>query len=308
MRISTSILTTMFVLLLSSCEKEITFNGEQSKDMLVINSLVKADEAVTARVSRSIFFLNPTYGVPTFVNDAVLELFVNDVSQGQMQYTTHSQPSALYTSSYVARQGDRITIKARHNYYDAVAASTYVPYATTINSVTASYSDGNYGHKQVNFNINFDDNGNTTDFYEIEIFAFTWSTAPNPSREYVLLYGIYSNDIVFGNTTVSDPFGYTYQNRVSVFDDYLINGKQYTLNVFVGESYAVSDNDSLEIRLKTVSRDYYLYRKSLDAYNNNDEFLEIFGEPVQIYTNVEGGIGLVAGLTDNIFRIKRPTP
>lgn len=308
MRNSTLILTTMFVLLLSSCEKEITFNGEQSKDVLVINSLVKADEAVTARVSHSIFFLNETYGVSTFVADAVLELFVNDVSQGEMQYSTHSQPSALYTSSYVARQGDRITIKARHHYYDAVSASTYVPYTTAVNSVTSSYSDGNYGNKQVNFDINFDDNGSTTDFYEIEIFAFTWSTAPYPYREYVPLYSIYSNDIVFGNTTVTDPFGYTYQNRVSVFDDYLINGKQYTLNVFAENSYAVTGNDSLEIRLKTISRDYYLYRKSLDAYKNNDDFLGVFGEPVQIYANVEGGIGLVAGLTSNIFRIKRPNP
>lgn len=309
MKKSTLVLTAILASLLSSCEKEIQFNGEQSKDLLVINSLVVADNTITAKVSHSIFFLNDNNNQNTYVLDVNMELFVNDVSQGNMTYQGNDQKNATYTTPYVARRGDRITIKATHNLYDAVVASTYVPDATVINDVSVSYKKGSYGNNMAHFFINFNDNGATTDYYDVKILAFTWDdSSPTPHRSYFSAHNkVFSNDIVFGNTSTTNFWGETSQKGVSVFDDYLFNGKQYTLDVFTYH-YDYYNYDSIEVRINTISRDYYLFRKSFDAYREGDFFGEIFGEPVQVYTNVEGGIGLVAGITENSFRLKMPTP
>ena len=74
--------------------------------------------------------------------------------------------------------------------------------------------------------------------------------------------------------------------------------KVFWSEIFSGSSVA-GRNDTLEVYLNTISRDYYLFQKTYLAYINNNDFSDIFGEPVQIYSNVVGGIGLVGGVAES---------
>lgn len=51
----------------------------------------------------------------------------------------------------------------------------------------------------------------------------------------------------------------------------------------------------IRLKLETLTPEYYHYITSSESYENTE--YDIFAEPVQIYTNIEGGIGIVASYT-----------
>ena len=53
-----TLITVATAILLTSCEKEIEFNGEHSDPKLVINSVVEPGQPVSAAISKSFFFLD----------------------------------------------------------------------------------------------------------------------------------------------------------------------------------------------------------------------------------------------------------
>lgn len=69
--------------LLTSCEKEIEFNGEHSDPKLVINSLVEPGQPVSAAISKSYFFLDNNANTIA-PDDLVATLYVNGNHIGEM--------------------------------------------------------------------------------------------------------------------------------------------------------------------------------------------------------------------------------
>lgn len=291
-----------------SCTKEIEFKGDYSKDKLVVNALLIADSTIVANVSHSVFFMNDYNGKETYVNDAYLEIFVNGSSIGTMTYQSHNTSNAIYTIPYSPKQGDKLELKARHKDYDDVRAVTEIPYSSTIISVDTSYTSGNYDNNRIiNLNIKFQDAPEISNYYEIKAELISWTKSYDSGKiiRQVIPLRIYSNDIVFNNSSSSDPiFGTNFESQSLVFDDYIINGKEYTIKVLSDNTYHFNGNidgykDTLDVCLNSISKDYYMFQKTYTAYTNDIDFIGIFNEPVQIYNNVDGGIGVVAGITIN---------
>ena len=93
------------------------------------------------------------------------------------------------------------------------------------------------------------------------------------------------------------------ENMFQVFSDDIIDGQKYSLRYVVEMSYrsssTVYDIDTAAgnfiqalINLRSIPKDLYLYYSTLDAFYWNDE--SPFAEPVQIFSNVDNGVGIVA--------------
>ena len=83
MRVNGWIIAITSCLLLSSCEKEIEFNGKQTDPKLVVNSIVGTDEPVKAYISKSYFFLD--YDENTQApDDLVASLYINGNPIGEL--------------------------------------------------------------------------------------------------------------------------------------------------------------------------------------------------------------------------------
>lgn len=103
----------------------------------------------------------------------------------------------------------------------------------------------------------------------------------------------------------------------NVFSDELINGKSYTLNctatnVSIMKRYPGYEKDTEKgkhygyqgektevfVSLQSISEEYYYYLKTRGASGKDD----FFSEPVQILSNIKGGIGFMgAYTTSNVF-------
>ena len=93
------------------------------------------------------------------------------------------------------------------------------------------------------------------------------------------------------------------QNHFGVFTDEMFDGQEYPLNVFIPSPYenyyggyyffTTKRKYTLKIRLQSLSEDLYRYYTSLQKYTYyNDELIE----PVRVYNNVEGGLGILGSI------------
>ena len=126
-----------------------------------------------------------------------------------------------------------------------------------------------------------------------EVQSTSWSTI-----------SIYSSDPVLNWNTVPSEMSDVSPNNYNVFDDELFNGKSYVLTFDV-DMYNTSNVKSLDdysVDVQAISKSMYLYYKTLDAqqwYGDSP-----FSEPVQLHTNVDGGAGIVGGLTSNLLKLE----
>ena len=324
----------VFLLLLVSCEKDIEFSGEITEPLLVVNSLATPDSIITVKVTESRFFLSNGY---TFepVTDATVKLFINGVFNQEMEHVS----DGIYESDFKPVSGERIHLEISAPGFDPVESEVLVPEKTSIISIdtTISLSDsypmlngnyygsgsnstiiydtiGYYYNNEYNITMNFKDPSEEVNYYRLAVMAKKTFDDGTINESYSFFE---FTDIVSGNSTANENSIFDFQstnNTYNVFSDELFNGNEYPLKFkvnqsvinykpgFEGQGYYERNPEKVEllIDLQSVSKSYYLYMKTLSSYTGESNF---FSEPVQIHSNIEGGIGIFGSYTRNIKSI-----
>lgn len=322
--------------LLSSCEKEIEFNGEQSEPQLVINSLVEPGQPVKAFISKSYFFLD----VPdtTAPEDLVATLYVNDNRIGEMMpffdtiweyhgmVSYHLVPGFYH--DYCPQVGDVVKIKVSANgFEDAEGVTSALPQTIDFQyNVEVTEWHSNYVHPY------YDSYGG----YEEDSVLNVWGylnliislTDPNPGKtdcfrlvvdkrtrdndgENKFYYTFDYDDPVFGVSMTENGFidASDLDTRPEgVFTDFLFDGSSYRLKTklyFECDVDEFFDPDFFRVPflLEHISKEYYNY---LNTCDQGDVALQIWAEPIQTYSNVTNGFGIVAGRTVDTLMIPLP--
>ena len=140
---------TALILLCTSCEnmfnKMITYNGDEEPPVLCLNAEIIAGQPMKVYLTRSWFFLDTErfVGDPRnnierrgIVGDANVEMKVNDGEWLALDFVAlpdtsiygHRQEGkSYYTTTYVVKAGDKVTIRASHPDYKTVTATEVVP-------------------------------------------------------------------------------------------------------------------------------------------------------------------------------------
>lgn len=321
-------ITIATTILLTSCEKEIEFKGEQIDPKLVINSVVEPRQPVKAYISKSIFFLDDESYMQA-PDDVVATLFVNGNRIGELT----RQPDTVWTgyeyvdldsvkpaykivpafvNDYCPNEGDVVKITASANGFDDVEVST----SPVPNAVTWSLGDCQTILWEVYFD-EYEGDTNWTIMGQLELSVEI--TDPNPEQtDYFKIHlenGGYSdygsgnsfyisasyNDPVFGATVSdNDYINIDFQTRPEgVFTDVLFDGRSYQIKLPLNLYFTLLedidvDSFQVSISLQHLSKEFYYYLNTCEQGGEIDQF---FAEPVQTYTNVNGGYGIVGGRT-----------
>jgi len=313
-----------------SCETAIEFNGDTSADLMVLNSFLSPDSVISVHLSKSNFFLddNETF---TLINDAQVKLFVNDV----LKETLTSKGQGIYEATYLPKTGERIKITASHSKYGQIEAQTQIENHIRISSCDTSsvatettplvyyYYDykqqktiidtvGTNYQNNLNFKINIADSAGYKNYYRAKVYLAKYMK----NGDYVVTTLYFdSNDLVFG--TAKDEVVDENSNRYNVFNDDIFDGKNYGLSLSIpyntyayDKDYEIPDYEKPDyykqeiiVDIESISKSLYLYLKTREAADN---YIEFFSEPVQIYTNVENGIGILGSRTSNQKRVTVP--
>ena len=300
----------LFVLIimvgLTACEKEILYDDIAPEPLLVMNGIQHVGEPARLCVEKSSFYINSETDFR--VKDVHVDLYVNGVFKEALQvrdsmimetYTIvteegmeeHERPRYAFNyceGEYILCEGDALRLEVSSSEFDDVAvAETTIPYAPNVVSFDT-------------IRVETSDDGLSTVYLSLKI--------DDPAgNDY---YNLYPQEGLT-NFTTSDPVFTDFMNIVHVDDlfggnDYYGRGAYNMFNdaYFDGTQYAISMNSTVygdgsyyyqPLVMEVTKVDYALYqfKKTYSDYDYADDLLSLFTEPIQVYSNVQNGAGVV---------------
>jgi len=321
----------LFIISLSiiffSCTNEIEFNGEQQKPMLVLNSFVTPDSVIKVLLTRSKFFLDDDSKFDTIIN-AEVKLYVNDIFVEKLNPNTNG----YYTGAYFPKENDMLKFVAISPQLGEVAATTnIVPKQAIIGIDSSSVSLGVYPDVQyssynggpliadttgyrystgLDLRIRFKDTPNVKNYYRLVLKGKSYYTNGKVVENTI---NSSTDDLVFGGSQTDILGEMSSYYLFNEFNDQLFDGKTYELKTRVYfqktklikkpntskptdiETVTVSRQELIVV-LQSISESYYQYLKTIAANQSGEDF---FSEPVQIYTNIQNGLGIFGSYTNS---------
>ncbi|GLR15555.1 DUF4249 domain-containing protein [Portibacter lacus] len=298
-------LLSMFVL--SSCEnlliKDLEIDDTQFEKQLVVQSFVEANtDSIVAFISENESVLTPTDEIK-FLDNADVQLLyqgneIAKLEQGQDGRYYH------FFDTPITERGEYEVVVSHTPYADA-SASTILPEDRSIRDLKFKYDVGTdpldmSTASEISFVI---DDQPGKDYYTINL-----STVSSGLDTFVYEPGdtsFYENKIyIYQASTQLDPSISTigYEGDYVISDE-TFDGQSKTIKI----RFILSHSDSspgfedevrevLRLNFTTHSEDSFKYTTSLNAYYDSGDF-GLFSEPVSVYTNIENGLGVFAGLS-----------
>jgi len=287
-------LSAIQLLFLTNCTKQIEFDAQDIAPRIVINSLFTNDSLWAANISRSVGVLESTSY--TSINDADVSIFDGN---GVEVTTLTNQGDGLYTSPTDAMPiaDELYTIEVSAPGYTPVSATNRIPAAVQINSIDTVSSTNSDGQTILETTINFQDPPANANYYMVEVLVKgTWISWEEDTIEFREPLEISCDDINVEtvNRFSFDGFDNTY--LYLMLKDENFDGEDYALTFSVINYAELKDLELFgEIRLVNTSEAYFNYLKSFNMYQRASG--NPFATPVQVYSNVENGMGIFAGGT-----------
>ncbi|MBV5283364.1 MAG: DUF4249 domain-containing protein [Paludibacter sp.] len=310
----------------TSCEKEIDFDGETTESQLVLNSFITPDSTIAANISESQFFLNNDYLFKA-VENAEVSIYCNGILKETMQHSLNGK----YISATKPEVGDIVKLVVKVPEKEEISGETTIypkanvlkldsiviwtgakPIIETVNTVdnglpkTETIVVGKYRFRTIRYILTFEDAANMKNYYRLVVSqTSSFEGKKKVNYDYTL------DDIVSGNTKdllPGIPAINESKNQFHVFTDELINGKTYplsftirdTASIYLPEYQRPLPKKTVEIDLQSVCNNFYLFLKTR---SDQQTASPLFSEPIQIFNNVNGGIGLVGSYTSNVVKV-----
>lgn len=274
-------------LLLLACEKSLPF-PEASSSVLVANAIVSADTLWQVQLTQSAA-LGKKINFPVIDNGQVI---IKDLTQGT-SIELIPQGNGIYTSeSQLPKINTAYQLKAMAEGYPTIQATNMVPdkFNVKLNSFVASTYQQRSNYI---FDFTIEDAQSIDNFYLIKITyqvninglsstesAGHFSFDPNSENEQII-----SNHIGL---------------KQSYLPDHNFNGQNYTTQIGASspllEQIDFADKVIATISIKSISTAGYQYEQSVEQFENIEETL--FSDPIGVFSNIENGLGIFAGYTE----------
>lgn len=330
-------LIALLISIFYSCDTEIDFSDKALNPSLVVNAFIENDSIITVflyqttsiNATDSKFYVTNAI-IKLFEDDIekdqlVLKsnLYVN-TNNGYSE--THGYDTLYYYSSQtIAQIGKTYRLEISAPNFDNVSSETSIPSPVEIISIDTSSikrDNGDWIDYQKNFTIRFKDPAdevnyyrliktNTNGTYSLETYHFENYDSTN-ARIMISNYSysyFNSNDPIlsFGNEDANSYILGSSWNDYGIFTDERINGQDYELEIYesIGYNgdyenqydYSIGEFNRTNFILQSITRETYLFLKSIDeqSFNNDIPFVE----PVPVFSNIKNGVGIMSGYSSS---------
>lgn len=307
------ILISISVLGLVSCESYLDYDLPEEEKKLVVNALFNTDSVWTVHVSRSMGVVgwNPfkTY------DNAVVKLYEDNKLVEQFAHIKDGQ--YISAAGLKPKQNKTYELRVSHPEHDAVSSANQLPLPIIIQKVDTSSSTNEWGGRNLNLSITFNDPKNEKNYYGI---IAGYQETYVISEFYVIDSMIYEYRDTFStsydfypeieeNTFANNNMMFTHHGLV--FSDDFFNGSTYQIDFSSsnpGEGFDPGWGGNIEylerkiwVQLNHLSQEYYWYSTSLtrQEWTQGDPF----SQPVQVFGNITNGYGIFAGYASNRMEV-----
>ena len=286
------------VLIIYSCEKEITFDLDTPEDMLCLNCILEAgNDSVAIYVTKIQAGENDSAFTP--IPNARIEI----KKEGQLLSDIKYHGNGRYLLKHKPEIGKKYEIRIYVEGYETLTAETTVPVFPiaqakyVLDTIYDDYwANGYYTVPKIVVNLK---DSPAKDYYWFKI-ASIHNIMGNPFGDY---YATYQTDKMY-----FDEFNRYYIQDVSLpFTNYeYIGALRLGEEVFQNSDIQFSLSSGLKETLFVINGDEHFdkyYKSSIKQFLNYEyDDLPIF-EPVQIYTNITNGYGIFSSIAISKFYI-----
>ena len=264
--------------------------------MLVMKWSLAADSIVKVTFSKSYFFVSQDLSFN--INNGKVSMIINS----ERHIDVNHCGDGVFRTDYRPAVGDHCKVVASADGFDEIVAETTIPELSEV-----SLRDMKRMGNEVRVYMHLEDIKNKNYGYRITTFYITSYVSVSTGDT------IYQGNYVLGTT---DPLLAPSQ---SIFDEgyinYFPNDKfkdgaiDFYVNVYLPTHYETGVSYKLEyisVCMETLTRGLYNYMQSYDAYY--DAMYNPFAEPVQVYSNVVGGMGIIESKSGNMIELYGAMP
>lgn len=291
---------------LSSCEMVVQPNLPDDGAGVVVYSFFRPEAPIQIDVFNTVSIyekasMNRARGLTILLyeNDELVESIMENGS-GTYIGVTVPQPGKEY----------RFTTQAANT---SIAAQSSVPEAVSITNATFSTTikDINIGEYGYPAEITFTDPANEVNYYTLEVFVDDCADGCDEQGISGELNELLIEDVkvnTSGNVDIeigAGPEGID-GSRYLYLTDNGFNGQPFSFKFYVIPTLLDMEESPeaiIKFVLKSVTEDYYNYLITSD-YQKQIEDEGILAEPVQVYTNIQNGLGVFAGYNYSIISVK----
>jgi hypothetical protein len=316
-------------MIFTACENDMEFNGDARDPKLNMQAIVSpvADGASHyIKFSESVFVWGDRKPQP--VNGATFIITRNGIEIPVETTPDEERGRGQYRFSSPLVTGDRFNLEGWSPLHGKISASTVVPAPADIrdmkiemftrNSNAGMFFPGNSGNTHyARALVTIADPTGEKNFYAVRMYSITHYLTKNSEWDSVTETNVSvieridseeermvltDDEILFDNLD-GNPIGI---QSWSQFSDELIDGSEYTLNVYAqitpeghGFDFVPDDHQlgtwilgkSVRVEVLTLSPGFFQYMRSAELARNQQN--NSFAEPVQVYSNVAGGYGIL---------------
>ena len=343
-----SIVRSMFyavggLLALSACVEEINLDELRPDPTLVVNCVAVTGEPLKVYVSRTWFVTESRPDMP--LDEVEVDLYVNDRPKEGL--TLHEDDlfntPDYFVSDYLPAAGDRICVEVSHPELGEASAETEMPERAWFVDADVRLVDMDNSQSAI-YEVTFRNDASRSDYYLLgldEGIPVFDAVAKRYTGEYdwtSLSFDYATDPVIAGSFTALDYlFGADglWASGGVVFSDELIDGEEYTLRLrqdyyhdtgypikvvpdsvrfseVPEEDYTPIPPRHLRVHLYTLSADYYNYLKATQEESSSSVMGGLvdvgLAEAVRVYSNIEGGIGILGGCHVGTFEVEFEPP
>lgn len=296
------IVIVLVILLLSNCTKEVPFNGDETAASLVVDAVIENDSVFEIKLERSVFFLDKVDN-RKITSDAVLTLFdlTNDVAY---EITTPEEENR-YIFPTTVKPETEYKLEISHPDFETVESTIRtVKTIPMLSCDTSTFIHEPWGHRELKISLSWQDPPEEENFYMVVVrqtqeVIEEWQMA-------VQNLSFTTDDLDMIQPEVFEIFEDQYATyQVALFNDLSFNGGVKTFDFEIVHPFHFgnpgnSQERKVEVKLISVSKDFFKYWLDVKTFEN----LEEFSEPLQIHTNIQNGFGIFGSLGYSVFTMQ----
>ncbi|MBN2891973.1 MAG: DUF4249 domain-containing protein [Bacteroidales bacterium] len=295
------------ILVITSCYRDITLDVDDSEQKIVLQGIFFSDSLIMIHVSKSVNInYNDNQEMPV-ITDAKVSLY----KDGEFVEVMLHKSKGLYKSTVLAEAGHSYEVIVETN-NKVVKGTVDMPEIAQIDGIKYIGKDQNQWMDVIE--LSFSDQLNIDDYYLFDGYTYYKSYYYNDTGWYDSV-DVYKDDWVtiylpegMTNGTINYLYFYPYVTDGIGFTDNLIgNGEvhqQLNVSAYSWDEFYPQDSFTVYFNLLHVNEDVYRFFVSNDNYENS--LYNPFVEPVNVYSNIEGGIGIFAAFSLSLDSVKLP--
>ncbi|PHN01285.1 DUF4249 domain-containing protein [Flavilitoribacter nigricans] len=252
---------------------------EHEPKLATLLTATSLDSALNVLVSNSLGILESRDTQP--IKDARVSLLRNGHPIAEGIYREGTYYYELFTNAPLGTAAATYRLEMSAPDFPPIYAEQKMPAAVPILSARIEL-DGTIdaeGRRADEVILEFQDPAGSTDYYAVAMQGLRRLSAEEDSLYTAGTVALHSNDPSYGFVR---NFPYNL-----IFSDAAFDGQKVRISVY---SYDHLGEFSGQLRLYHLSRDVYLYHRSLDLYEEAID--NPFAEPVNVHRNIENGYGL----------------